>query len=145
MCVSCVQIKSNLVFCCVLNKFLSCDWWRQVFTTSQSIRHYRYCYLPLSRQVAAAVWQIPDAVNTVVCAPDDGWRYHPKHVEQFPDINQLCVVASCWMYIRIKCFIIWIVSHFGLDINCPYLSAFSTQYVMKWPSVFVSNCKPPPE
>ena len=22
---------------------------------------------------------------TVVCAPDDGWWYHPKHVEQFPD------------------------------------------------------------
>jgi hypothetical protein len=20
-----------------------------------------------------------------VCAPDDGWWYHPKHVEQFPD------------------------------------------------------------
>ena len=33
---------------------------------------------------------IPDAVDTVVCAPDDGWRYHPKHVEQFPDINKLC-------------------------------------------------------
>jgi hypothetical protein len=27
--------------------------------------------------------QITDAVNTVVCAPDDGWRYHPKHVEQW--------------------------------------------------------------
>ena len=26
-----------------------------------------------------------DAVNTVLCAPDGGWRYHPKHVEQFPD------------------------------------------------------------
>jgi len=26
-----------------------------------------------------------DAVDTVVCAPDDGWRYHPKHVEQIPD------------------------------------------------------------
>jgi hypothetical protein len=25
-------------------------------------------------------WQIPDAVDTVVCAPVDGWRYHPKHV-----------------------------------------------------------------
>ena len=25
------------------------------------------------------------AVDTVVCAPDDGWRYNPKHVEQFPD------------------------------------------------------------
>jgi hypothetical protein len=37
------------------------------------------------------VWQIPDAVDTVVCALDDGWWYHPKHVEQFPDeIN--CVI-----------------------------------------------------
>ena len=27
----------------------------------------------------------PDAVDTVLCAPDDGWWYHPKHVEQFPD------------------------------------------------------------
>jgi hypothetical protein len=30
---------------------------------------------------------MPDAVDTVVCAPDDGEKYHPKHVEQFPDIN----------------------------------------------------------
>jgi hypothetical protein len=44
------------------------------------------------------VWQIPDAVDTVVCAPDDGWKYYPKHVEQFPDINKLCNVASCWIY-----------------------------------------------
>jgi hypothetical protein len=29
--------------------------------------------------------QIPDAVDKVVCAPDDGWMYRPKHVEQFPD------------------------------------------------------------
>ena len=44
---------------------------------------------------------VPDAVDTVVqvCAPDDGWRYHTKHVEQFPDINKLCYVASCWIYI----------------------------------------------
>ena len=45
--------------------------------------------------------QVPDAVDTVVCAPDDGWRYHPKHVGQFPEINELCNVASCWIYIRI--------------------------------------------
>jgi hypothetical protein len=37
-------------------------------------------------------------VDTVVCAPDDGWNYHPKHVERFPDINKLCNVVSCWMY-----------------------------------------------
>jgi hypothetical protein len=34
-------------------------------------------------------------------APDDGWKYHPKHVEQFSDINKLCNVASCWIYIAI--------------------------------------------
>jgi hypothetical protein len=38
------------------------------------------------------------AVDTVVCAPDDGWKYHPKHAEQFPDINKLCNVAYCWIY-----------------------------------------------
>jgi hypothetical protein len=43
-----------------------------------------------------------DAVDTVVCAPDDGWKYHPKHAEQFPDINKLCNVASCWIYILTK-------------------------------------------
>jgi hypothetical protein len=36
-----------------------------------------------------------------VCAPDDGWKYHPKHVEQFLNINKLCNVASCWIYIGI--------------------------------------------
>jgi hypothetical protein len=30
---------------------------------------------------AMTVWQITHAVDTVVCAPDDGWWYHPKHVE----------------------------------------------------------------
>ena len=38
---------------------------------------------------------------TVVCAPDDGWKYHPEHIEQFSDINKLCKVASCWIYIGI--------------------------------------------
>jgi hypothetical protein len=33
---------------------------------------------------------IPDTVDTVVCSPDDGKWYHPKHVEQFPDkINRV--------------------------------------------------------
>jgi hypothetical protein len=54
----------------------------------------RYCYPPLSRQVAVTVWQIPDSVDTV----DDGWWYHPKHVEQFPDkIN--CVTLHFVGYI----------------------------------------------
>jgi hypothetical protein len=39
-----------------------------------------------------------DAVDTVVCAPDDGWWYHPKHVQQFPDkVN--CVTLHLVGYI----------------------------------------------
>ena len=57
--------------------------------------------LPWTRQVAITVWQVQDAVDTVVCAPDDGWRYRPKYLEQFPDINKLWNVASCWIYIGI--------------------------------------------
>jgi hypothetical protein len=57
--------------------------------------------LPRKRQIAVTVWQIPDAVDRVVCAPDDGWKYHRKHVEQFPDVNKLCNVTSCWIYIGI--------------------------------------------
>jgi len=74
---------------------------RSPYNCTYSIWHLsdRYCYLPLSRQVAVTVWQIPDAVGTVVRAPDDGWRYHPKRVEQFPDINKPCKVASCWIYL----------------------------------------------
>ena len=43
--------------------------------------------------------QVPDAVDTVMCAPDEGLTYHPKHVEQFPDINKLCNVVSCLIFI----------------------------------------------
>jgi len=42
---------------------------------------------------------------TVVCAPDDGWSYHPKHAEQFSDINKLCKVASCSLYIGMHHFL----------------------------------------
>jgi hypothetical protein len=54
--------------------------------------------LPRYQPIAVTACQIPDAVDTVVCAPDAGWKYHPEHVEQFPDINKLCDVASCWIY-----------------------------------------------
>jgi hypothetical protein len=65
---------------------------------------HRYCYLPLSwkswnrLECAVGGVRLTDAVDTVVCAPDNGWKYHPKHVEQFPNINKLCNAASCWLY-----------------------------------------------
>ena len=50
--------------------------------------------------VTPLLLQIPDAVDTVVCAPDDGWWYHPKHVQQFPD-NINCVTLHLVGYIYI--------------------------------------------
>jgi hypothetical protein len=66
---------------------------------------HRYCYLPLSwkswNRFECSVSTPPTDVDTVVCAPDDRWKYHPKHIEQFPDIYNLCNVASRWIYIGI--------------------------------------------
>ena len=45
---------------------------------------------------------MPDTVDTVLRAPDDGWKYHPKHVEQLTDINKLYAVASCRIIIAIN-------------------------------------------
>ena len=47
------------------------------------------------------IWPVPDAVNTFICAPDDGWRKRPKLVEQFTDkINcvQLHLVGHLLTY-----------------------------------------------
>jgi len=68
-----------------------------------------------SNQLAITVWQIPDAVDRVVCAPDDRWWYHPKHVEQFPDKNKLCNVASCCIYIKI---LLWCTDPWTLNSAC---------------------------
>ena len=61
---------------------------RSTYNCNYSIWHWSncLCYLPLPRKVAETVWPVPDAVITVICAPDDGWNHHPKHVEQFTEI-----------------------------------------------------------
>jgi len=67
-----------------------------------------YCYLPLSWKIwnwfqctvggVATHSTLKPALDAVVCAPDDGWWYHPKHVEQFADkIN--CVMLHLVEYI----------------------------------------------
>jgi hypothetical protein len=55
-----------------------------------------YFYLPLAAGSSNGV--TTDAIDKVVCAPDDGWRYHPKHVEQFPDII-ICVTLHLVGYV----------------------------------------------
>jgi hypothetical protein len=47
-------------------------------------------------------------------APDDGRKNRLEHVEHFAEINELCNVASCWLYLEIKSYIYVITSS-----NCP--------------------------
>jgi hypothetical protein len=47
---------------------------------------------------------MPDAVGTVVSAPDDGWWYHSKHLQQFPD--------------KINCVKLYLVGHILENCNC---------------------------
>jgi hypothetical protein len=59
--------------------------------------------------VLSVLW-VAYAVDTVVCAPDDGWWYHPKHVEQFPDkIN--CVTLHLIGYILEYSYDAWTHEH----------------------------------
>jgi len=64
------------------------------------VHHVLYLHVRFIRNLilSITVRQVPDTVDIVVCAPDDGWSYHPKHVEQFQEISKLCKVASCWIY-----------------------------------------------
>jgi len=53
-------------------------------------------------------WPGPGAVITVMCAPDVGWSYHPKHVERFTKkYNKLYIVASCWTIIDSLHVVLW--------------------------------------
>jgi hypothetical protein len=60
-----------------------------VFVTPCHLSHLTLSWKSLNRFECAV---------SGVRAPDDECKYHPKHVEQFPDINKLCNVASFWIY-----------------------------------------------
>ena len=44
---------------------------------------------------------MPNAVDTVTLAPDEGGRYHPQYVERFTGINKLYIDVPCWTIIGI--------------------------------------------
>jgi len=68
-------------------------------TAATSLQHGQAW--PRWMEVAAQkIWPVPEAVVTVLCTPDDGCGWHPKHVEWTCRIinRQLCV-ASRWTVI----------------------------------------------
>ena len=62
-----------------------------------------WSHWPRWREVAAQkIWSVPEAVVTVLCTPDDGCCWHPKHVEwTCRIINRLLCVAPRWTIINI--------------------------------------------
>jgi hypothetical protein len=74
--------------------------------------------------------QMPNGVDTVTRAPDDWWRYHPKHGKQFTDINKLYIVASCWIIIDI------FMMHGPLNVK---LCSFPTDYIYGFHIILTIN------
>ena len=85
------------------------------------ILHVHYTYFgcqprqawPRWREVAAQkIWLVPEIVVTVLCTPDDGCGWHPKHVEwTCRIINRLLCVASRWTIINIVLIFIYLVTY----------------------------------
>ena len=54
------------------------------------------------KEAAQKIWPVPEGVVTVLCTPDDGCGWHPKHVQwTCRRINRLLCVASRWTIIDI--------------------------------------------
>ena len=58
---------------------------RSAYTVSTASGTCQTVLLPVAIVEELELLQVPDPVDAVVCAPDDGWRCHPKYVEQFPE------------------------------------------------------------
>ena len=86
---------------------------RPIIRITQNCNYsFRYCAAtslqrgqawPRWREVAVPkIWPVPEAVVTGLCTPDDGYGWHPKHVEwTCRIINRLLCVASRWTIISI--------------------------------------------
>jgi len=67
---------------------------------------------PRWREVAAQkIWPVPEPVVTVLCTPDDGCGWHPKHVEwTCRIISRLLCVAPLQTIINTESFTSWILA-----------------------------------
>jgi len=70
---------------------------------------------------------VPETVVTVLCTPDDGYGWHPKHVEwNCRIINRLLCVASRWTIMNIFLVIsllLVLFTHFIVDIKSRAVSS----------------------
>jgi len=82
---------------------------RSTQNCNYSLRYWSYFFVLLPPSNVANLTTldggsctVPEAVVTVLCTPDDGCGWHPKHVEwTCRTINRLLCVASRWIIINI--------------------------------------------
>jgi len=74
---------------------------------------------PRWREVAAQkIWSVPEAVVTVLCTPNGGCGWHPKHVEwTCRIINRLLCVASRWTIFNIDHILYTVLFYFILYLS----------------------------
>ena len=74
----------------------------RIFCAATSLQRGHASLATLEGGSYTNVWPVPEAVLRVLCTPDDGCGWHPKHVEwTCRIINRLLCVASRWTIINI--------------------------------------------
>jgi len=73
-----------------------------IFNVNKNFVKFKLAW-PRWRELAAQkIWPVPEAVVTVLCTPNDGCGWHPKHIQwTCRIINRLLCVASRWTVINI--------------------------------------------
>jgi len=82
------------------------------YISNKMQRYTFYLYLETALHVSGGT-------SVVVCTPDDGCRYQPKHVEQFPDINKLLYVFF------------WVIPR-RLNFICRRFGTLCSIFIGKW-------------
>ena len=99
----CLWLRASLTY---INNCPRCNTKQCIYYSASSF--YMFRVLPPSNMVklnlatlvggsCTKIWPVPEAVVTVLCNPDEGCGWHPKHVEwNCRTINRLFCVASRW-------------------------------------------------
>ena len=123
ICVLCLWFRALLIY--INNCPTRCNTKQTIYYSASSLYTFQVSTTPITkstqncnyslrywstwprwREVAAQkIWPVPEAVVTVLCTPDGGCGWHPKHVEwTCRIINSLLCVASRWTTInKVRC------------------------------------------
>ena len=101
---------------------------------------YKAVYLLFWKFTAQKIWPVPEAVVTVLCTPDDGCGWHPKHVEwTCRIINRLLCVASRWTIININTVYIFITYIFRIHFKTAHVTIPTLQPKLMFLSCVVNE------